>query len=171
MKRTNYPACLIACIILLSVTACKYSKEYKEVKVANKFSIMVPPWVKEEDKLKPGAEFQYANRFRNFYIIGETATKDSLKTISSIMASNLGILSKALVKPNINDSTAVNIGGLNGIRVEISGKMSGEDIYFSEVVLEGKNRLYHLSIWTRNADRKLKFKDDIDRTLNSLKEL
>ena len=70
----------------------------------------------------------------------------------------------------MSDSTEVTIGGLKGTRVEIFGKMSDEPIYFSEVVLEGKNRFYHLSIWTRTADRKLKFKDDIDHILNSFKE-
>ena len=103
-------------------------------------------------------------------IHGRLLRKRFSKNVSSIMGTNLGILSKAMVKPIINDSTAVTIGGLNGARVEISGKMTGEDIYFSEVVLEGKTRFYHLSIWTRNAERKLKFKDDIDHILSSFKE-
>ena len=133
--------------------------------------MMVPPWVKEDLTLKPGAEFQYANRYRNFYAIAETTGKDSLKTVPAIMNNNIGILSKSMTKPVINDSSAVTIGGATGVRVEVSGKMSGEDIYFSEVVLSGKNGFYHLSIWTRNADRKLKFKEDIDKMLNSFKEL
>ena len=87
------------------------------------------------------------------------------------MSANLSVISKAMAKPVVSDSTEVTIGGLKGARVEIFGKMSGENIYFSEVVLEGKNRFYHLSVWTRNEDRKLKFKEDIDRTLNSFKEL
>ena len=171
MKKSNYRVGLTVYVLLLAFGACKYPTEYKQVKAGNKFTLMVPPWVKEEQTLKPGADLQYANRFRNYYVIGETENKDSLKSVSSIMSTNLGILSKAMQKPVVNDSLAVTIGGLNGARVEISGKMTGEDIYFSEVVLEGKTRLYHLSIWTRNADRKLKFKEDIDHTLNSFKEL
>lgn len=170
MKKFRYPAWSIIFLSLFTVSACKYSKEYKPVKAGNLFTMMVPPWVTEVQNLKPGAEFQYVNRFRNFYAIGETVVKDSLKSVSSIMTANLAVLSKAMVKPLVNDSTAVTIGGLNGARVEISGKMSGEDIYFSEVVLEGKTRFYHLSIWTRNANRKLNFKDDIDHILNSFKE-
>jgi hypothetical protein len=170
MIKSKYPVTFFVCALLLTLAACKYSAEYKQVKAGDKFTLMVPPWVKQVQDLKPSAEFQYVNRFRNFYAIGETVNKDSLKSVSSIMSTNLGILSKAMEKPRINDSTAVTIGGLSGARVEISGKMTGEDIYFSEVVLEGKNRFYHLSIWTRNAERKLKFKDDIDHILNSFKE-
>lgn len=170
MKNLKYPVWCTACLIVFTLTACKYSKEYKLVKAGDKFTMRVPPWVKEDPKLKPGAEFQYANRFRNFYAIGETVNKDSTKSVATIMTTNLGILYKATVKPIVNDSTTVTIGGLNGARAEFSGKMNGEDIYFSEVVLEGKIRFYHLSIWTRNADRKLKFKEDIDKILNSFKE-
>jgi len=171
MKDSKFKVAITIFVLLLALPACKYSTEYKQAKAADKFTLMVPPWVKEETTLKPGAGLQYANRFRNFYVIGETENKDSVKSVSSIMSANLAILSKAMEKPRVNDSTTVNIGGLNGARVEMSGKMTGEDIYFSEVVLEGKSRFYHLSIWTRNADRKLKFKDDIDHILNSFREL
>ena len=140
------------------------------MKVGDKFSLMVPSWVKEDKTLKQGANFQYANRFRNFYAIGEVLGKDTSKSIQSIMATNIGIISISMGHPVISDSTGVTIGGINGARVEIFGNMSNEPIYFSEVVLEGKNGFYHLSIWTRTADRKLKFKDDIDRILNSFKE-
>ena len=140
-------------------------------KGGDKFTVMVPSWVKEDKTLKPGAEFQYANRFRNFYCIGTYEAKTSDKSVSSIMAGNVAILSKAMIQPVISDSTGVSIGGANGARIEIFGTMSGDPIYFSEVVLEGKNGFYHLSIWTRTADRKLKFKDDIDKILNSFKEL
>jgi hypothetical protein len=170
MKKSGYPI-YVALFAMLMFSGCKYSKEYKLVKGGDKFTLMVPPWVKEDQTLKPGAEFQHANRFRNFYAIGEAIPKDPGKSASSIMAANLAILSKAMVQPVISDSTTVMIDGLNGMRVEIFGKMSGEPIYFSEVVIEGKKGFYHLSIWTRTADRKLKFKDDIDHILNSFKEL
>jgi hypothetical protein len=171
MKKSSYHVLGIVCVLLLAFAACKYSKEYQLVKGGDKFSLMVPSWVKEDKTLKPGAEFQYANRFRNFYAIGEAETKDSTKSVSSVMSVNLARWKKAMGKPVIDDSTAVSIGGLNGARVEISGQITGETIYVSEVVLEGKNGFYHLSIWTRTADRKLKFKEDINHILNSFKEL
>lgn len=162
---------IIVGFLVMALAGCKYSKEYQLVKGGDKFTVMVPSWVKEDKTLKPGAEFQYANRFRNFYCIGTYEAKNSTKSVSSIMAGNIGILSKAMGQPVISDSLGVTIGGLNGARVEIFGTMSGDPIYFSEVVLEGKNGFYHLSVWTRTADRKLKFKGDIDHILNSFKEI
>ena len=157
--------------MVLALAGCKYSKEYKLAKGGDKFTMMVPSWVKEDKTLKPGAEFQYDNRFRNFYAIGEVSAKDSLSSASSVMSANLNLWRKAMAKPVVDDSTSVTIGGLDGARVEISGQITGETIYVSEVVLAGKNGFYHLSVWTRTADRKLKFKEDIDKILASFKEL
>ena len=170
MRKINRFVFTVIIASLFVIPACKYSKEYKQVKAGDKFTMMVPPWVKEDLTLKPGAEFQYNNRFRNFYTIGETEGKDSTKTVSSVMTANMAVLAKSMTNVKVDDSTSVTIGGLNGARVEMRGEMSKEPIYFSEVVWEGKNRFYHLSVWTRTADRKLKFKDDIDKLINSFKE-
>jgi len=171
MRKPGYLVLGVAVMALMALSACKYPTEYKEVKVGDKFTMMVPPWVKEDEKLKPGAEFQYANRFRNFYAIAEIVSKDSTKSLSSLTTANLAVLAKSMTKAKVDDSTSVTINGLPGVRVEYRGLMTGEEIYFSEVVLEGKSRFYHLSIWTRTAERKLKFKDDIDKIINSFKEL
>ncbi len=170
MKTEKPVIALLLFFLMLGVAGCKYPKEYKQVKAGDKFTMMVPPWVKEDKNLKPGAEFQYANRFRNFYTIGTSETKDSSKTIASLMTANLAILSKSMTKSKVDDSVDVTVNGLKGVRVEFSGKMNDEAIYFSEEEIEGKKGFYHLSVWTRTADRKLKFKNDIDSVLNSFKE-
>jgi hypothetical protein len=162
-------AITVVAVSLLS--SCHYSEEHKVIDAQGKFTIEVPSWTKEDLKLKPGAQFQYANRFRNFYAIGEVIAKDTTPAgIDSLMRFNLNVLRKSLNKPIVSDSNAVIINGLNGARVEIFGKMTSETIYFSEVLLEGKSNFYHLSVWTRGEDRKLKFKAEIERILNSFKE-
>jgi hypothetical protein len=162
-------------VIFISVTilsGCKYSNKYESVEVNRQFSISIPSWLKKEDNLKPGAPFQYANRYRNFYAIAETVTKgtDSAAFIHALDA-NLQLVKKAMTKPMVTDSVAVDYNGTKGIRVEVMGEMSGEKIYFSEVLLNGEKNFYHLSIWTRSEERKLKFKDDIQQILSSFKEL
>jgi hypothetical protein len=157
---------------LLTVFSCKYPTEYQDVNAGNQFSISLPPWMKVEEGLKPGAQLQYANRYRNFYVIGEAIAKTPQdKPVGDIMSSNLNILRKAMKSPIVTDSTAVNISGLSGIRAEIYGKMNNENIYFTEAVIEGKSKLYHISIWTRGEERKLRFKEDINKILASFKEI
>jgi hypothetical protein len=156
-------------VLLISFASCHYSNQYHLVDTNNKFTIEVPEWMKRDADLKPGADFQYANRFRNFYAIGETQGNAG-NDLDSLMKFNLNVLRKSLVKPIVSDSTSDTINGLIGVRVEIFGKMSNENIYFSEVLLAGKKHVYHLSVWTRGEDRKLKYKTDIDKILSSFKE-
>jgi len=157
---------------LLLFTSCKYSNESQLINANNKFSIAVPSWMKEDKSLKPGADFQYANHFRNFYAIGETVSKDGLKRAAGeIMNDNLNILRKSMPSGLVSDSTNITSNGVNGIRVEFFGKMSNENIYFSEVIFETQKKIYHLSIWTRGENRKLHFKEEINKIISSFKEI
>ncbi len=172
MRRFGFPVVAIVVTLLCAVSSCKYSKEYQVVNVGNKFSIGVPSWMKEQEKLALNAQFQYANRFRNFYAIGMIMEKDTAhQDMNTLLRTNTDSLKAHLTKPMLTDSTAVTIGGLTGARLEIMGKMSGENIYFTELYLEGKSRYYHFSVWTRGEERKLKFRDDITRILESFKEI
>jgi len=128
--------------------------------------------MKEENNLAGDAPFQYANRFRNLYAIGFALNKDTAKSdLNFYWNRNLGALKSALKKPLVTDSISVEVGGLKGVRAEILGTMDGEHIFFSEVFLEGKTKYYHLSIWVRGDERKLRFKEDINRIIASFKEL
>lgn len=156
-------------MFLLSIIGCKYSTEYTTVNANNLFSVTIPPWMKADDKLKEGAPFQYNNRFRNIYAIGETVS--SAKNFSDLNTEIIQPTVNALTNPVISDSVAVEINGMKGVRTEIYGKMVGENIYYSHLLLQGKNNIIHFCLWTRTEERKLKYKDDIERILASVKEL
>lgn len=128
----------------------------------------MPAWMSEAKGLKDGADLQYANRFRNMYVIGETIGNGDLK---QQMQNNITILRKSMPDARVSDSLNVTAGNLNGIRAEVFGKMSGENIYFSEVLFTGAKNTYHLSIWTRSESRKLHFKEDINKIIASFKEI
>src|SRR5579863_6770766 len=135
---------LSALVLATGLPSCKYSKEYQVVNAGNKFTITVPPWMKKQTDLKPGAAFQYANRYRNFYAIGTVADKDTVKEpFYKIMHDNIAVLKKAMQNTVVSDSVSVTIDRLPGVRAEVFGKMGGENIYFSEVLLEGNSRYYH----------------------------
>ncbi|MES2619720.1 MAG: hypothetical protein V4615_02630 [Bacteroidota bacterium] len=162
----------LACSLLCVVSSCKYNEEYQVINAKNEFSISVPSWMKEEETLAPGAPFQYANRFRNFYAIGLISKKDTATAeFNYYWNNNLTALKKSLTKPLVTDSIPVEINGVKGMRAEILGKLEGENIFFSEVLLDGKAKYYHLSVWVRGDERKLRFKEDINKILGSFKEL
>lgn len=157
----------LSCIFILQ--SCKYNTEWQTVNAGKDFSLSLPPWLEKVDNLKEGAALQYSSRYRNFYVIGETITEN--RTPQEVLAGNIERLKKSLQRPVVSDSVAVTIGGLNGTRVEVYGRMSDEAIYFSEVLLPGKTGYYHISVWTRGEDRKLRYKEDINKILTSFKVL
>lgn len=160
------------CCLLFIASSCKYNEEYQVVNAKNEFSISVPSWMKEEETLAPGAPFQYANRFRNFYAVGFVSNKDTAgQDFDLNWNKNLNALKKSLTTPLVTDSMAVEMNGIKGIRAEILGKLDGENIFFSEVLLNGETKYYHISVWVRGEERKLRFKEDINKILESFKEL
>ena len=161
----------VLCLVSL-ISSCNYSNQYQTLNANNKFSIAVPSWMKEDNSLKPGADFQYANHFRNVYCIGEAISKADVKrTNTEIMFDNITTLKKSMPNAVVSDSTEITAGSLKGTRVEIFGKMNNENIYFSEVILEGSKNIYHISVWTRSETRKLRFKEDINKIIASFKEI
>lgn len=156
---------LVALLALLS--SCKY-KDTWETKTFNKeFSMEVPSFMKEE-QLKEGAPFQYANRFRNLYVVVFSEKKDSVAgDFAQYCGANALRLKKALGNPLTSDSSDVTIGGYKGVKQEIFGIMGGEvkeKIFYTHITLDAPNgRYYQICSWTRGEDRKLKYKDVLDR--------
>ena len=172
MKKKTIALLSIVYCLTSVLSSCKYSNEYQAINANNKFSVSIPPWMKEDKSLKQGADFQYANHFRNVYAIGETISRIDLKrTNAQIISDNLNVLRKSLANAVVSDSVDITSGNLKGTRVEIYGKMNGENIYFSEALFEGTKNIYHLSIWTRSETRKLRFKEDINKIISSFKEI
>jgi len=123
--------------------------------------------MKKYDDLKQGAPFQYANRYRNIYTVAEASKQE----LGDLMANTTSLLSKSMKNAVVSDSSSVTINGLPAVRTEVFGKMNEENIYFTELVIQGKKSNYHLSIWTRGEDRKLRYRDDINKIAASFKEL
>lgn len=160
---------LIALCSALLIQSCKYSTEWQTATAGENFALSLPPWLEKVDNLKPDAQLQYSSQYRNFYVIGETL--NASKPAAAIVSENIDRLKLSMTKPVVTDSTSITAGGLTGSRVEVYGKMNDEAIYFTEVLLEGKGKLYHYSIWTRNEKRKLDYKNDINKIVTSFKVL
>ena len=151
----------------LVLFSCKYSYKDEIVNVNNQFTMTVPDYLSKAENLKPGADFQYSNRYRNMYVVVFSDKKD--KDFQTYYAEQINVIKKVLDKPMVNDSLSVEIAGAKGIHTEIAGKMQGEMVYYSVLTLETKDKFYQDCIWTRGEDRKLKYGKDIERILLSFK--
>ena len=151
----------------LVLFSCKYSYKDETINVKNEYTMTVPDYLSVAENLKPGADFQYSNRYRNMYVVVFSDKKD--KDFQTYYNEQLTGIKKVLDKPMVNDSLPVELKGAKGIHTEIAGKMSGEMIYYSILTLETKDKFYQECIWTRGEDRKLKYGKDIERILLSFK--
>ena len=165
MKNIFYVA-LIALSALI-FPSCKYSYKDEVINVNNQFTVTVPDYLSKCDDLRPGAEFQYCNRYRNTYVVVFSDKKD--KDFQTYYTDQINIIKKVLDKPMVNDSVAITIPGAKGIHTELAGKMQGEMIYYSVLTLETKDKYYQDCIWTRGEDRKLKYGKDLEKILMSFK--
>jgi hypothetical protein len=127
----------------------------------------VPDYLSEADNLRPGADFQYSNRFRNTYVVVFSDKKD--KDFQTYYNEQINTIKKVLDKPMLNDSIPVTIPGAKGIHTEIAGRMQCEMIYYSMQTFETKDKYYQECIWARGEERKLKYGKDIERILLSFK--
>lgn len=151
----------------LVLFSCKYSYKDEVINVRNEFTMTVPDYLSPADNLKPGADFQYSNRYRNMYVVVFSDKKD--KDFAGYYQEQISVIKKVLEKPMVNDSLPFAIAGAKGIHTEIAGKMQGEMIYYSLLTIETKDKYYQASVWTRGEDRKLKYGKDIERILLSFK--
>lgn len=163
---------MMSIIIALLLSACTYNEKPEIITVNNDFTMTIPAFMKEDKEVKPGAPFQYANRFRNIYAtVFYEEKKEVNKSLTEYYTEQTQIIKNVLLNPAVTDSSTVTVSGATGIRTEIFGKMQGENIYYSHLLLETKTRYYQVCVWTRSEERKLKYDKDIQALLFSFKLL
>ena len=155
-------------ILIELMQSCSYKEEMKVLNVNNEFTMAVPSYLKEDKTLKPGAPFQYCNRFRNIYAVVFSDNKDTInQDFQTYYNSQIKIIKAVLKRPGVSDSTAIEVGGAKGVKTEIFGNMQNENIYYSHMLLETDKKYYQVCVWTRGEERKLKYGPAIEALLYS----
>jgi hypothetical protein len=132
------------------------------------FKLTLPGFLKS-DELAEDAKVEYANRYRNFYIVVfEHSKKEALDTLIAKTDKRIEMQMDSMYKQ-------VQMENLEGKKIylaQIDGKYPNEKerIYFTHKIIEGQKMNYEITIWTRGIDRKLKYKDAIAAILDSFKE-
>jgi hypothetical protein len=153
---------LFLLIPMLFLNSCQdYSKP---ITINNEnFSIVLPGFVKE-DELAEDAELEYANRFRNFYVVAfilkDTVGQDSLWKM------NTQRISKGLLNPKVDSTHRENF-----IESKITGNFKDEKeaIFYRQKLIYKKGESLLLTIWTRGQERNKKYEGEMNDILNSFK--
>lgn len=158
---------LTAVAILLTLSACEYTNEWRAVPFEKDYQINVPSWLEETDELRPGAPFQFHNRFRNVYVIAFSDKKE--KDFAAYQQDAVAVLQQALTKPLIADSVQVVLAGDTGLRMDVFGKMDKDEVFYSHITLDAGDKYIQLCAWTRGEGRKLKQQPVMDSILYSFR--
>lgn len=166
MKKYSFFVFIIT--ILWQLTACNQDYDKPIAIDEPNFKITLPGFLKA-DELAEDAKVEYANRYRNFYVVVfEHSKKEALDTLIAKTDKRIEMQMDSMYKQ-------VQIENLEGKKIylaQIDGKYPNEKerIYFTHKIIEGQKMNYEITIWTRGIDRKLKYKDTIQSILDSFKE-
>jgi hypothetical protein len=149
-------------------TSCNPDYDKPVILNHTNFKITLPGFLKS-DELAEDAKVEYANRYRNFYVVVfEHNKKEALDTLIAKTDKRIEMQMDSMYKQ-------IQIDSFEGKKIylaQIDGKYPNEKerIYFTHKIIEGKKLNYEITIWTRGIDRKLKYKEVISDILDSFKE-
>ena len=150
------------------VISCSYSNQWKTVPAGPAHTIRIPEWMKPADDLKPGAQAQYSNPFRNVYLV--VFSSPSGDSLGQYQRNTTNILRHALEQPRTSAFRELEMQGYSGIREDIFGQMQKEPVYYSHITLDAGSEFIELCCWTRGEDRKLKYQSVMDSILLSFRK-
>lgn len=166
-------------IFFILLTCCAKQKEYQEVTVKDKYSISLPFDVKPLS-INKEASLQYGNSVNEFYIMvldepkeefyniaDSLGYKKNLDTYFTILDDNYY---QALDGKRISEIVDKKEGHLKTKSFKITGIIQGYPIVFRNKLVEGRKRLYQISVWTR-ANEKDKIQNKMKEILKSFKEI
>ncbi|TDS60255.1 hypothetical protein [Myroides indicus] len=155
--------CFFLLLVFCIMMSCKNKYETEKVSVENRFSVELPYHLKKTKGLNEDAILQYSNAVQELYVVVLEEKKDkllnslnkdslskennvmSLEKYSSLCYERLENHTEELKDFDVKNSV---INGLNAKDAEFVVKISGVNMYYNYVILEGTDYYYQLFIWT-----------------------
>jgi hypothetical protein len=170
--------------ILTSLNSCKNDEDLQEVRIDNRYTILIPSYLTQVSDLNEDASLQYMDAFREYYVIVIDEDKDEFHAaIAEPMFENLytkdidgyanllitNFESNVEVKTKTK-TTATKINGMPARLVNMNASFDGVDVFCSLSYLEGKRRYYQVFSWTLQGNEN-KYKESLNAIAKTLKEI
>ncbi|MGB0840103.1 MAG: PsbP-related protein [Chitinophagales bacterium] len=164
-------------LIVVCVASCDYNYTFEQVKGKDLYVMEFPDFMEEvKDKaLSPLADLQYVNYFRNVYAVVIDTPKTKLNlSVEQWADSSYNELIKVAKRPQKIRQNKLEINGMPAVEIIMTGDLGREAIkeriYYHLVFVEGKDHMYHISLWTWDSWRE-KYLEFFDRIVQSFKEV
>lgn len=172
---------------LLVMHSCgSSSTKFEEVRVGGKFSIKLPDYMSSTQNLNDDATLQYGNVVKGIYVM---VIEDNKKELYDLLqhydlteefASNFeGYIALTaaddgmnpfLMPHDLDNIKPTTINGLKAINLANIRQIEDKEVYYRMAIIDGKSTYYQLITWA-SAQREARFSDDMEKIINSFKEL
>lgn len=160
---------------------------FNEVKINGLYSMKMPDYLSEGYELNDEASLQYQNEVKEVYVIVIDEPKqdfiDVFQTLGDYDSTksacdNYAEAQMESIEENMSTVTSkstmrkTKLGGCEARVCDVAGTQSGIDeaMGFTVAFIEGKENLYMVMTWTFEST-KSEYQDDMDKMINSFKEL
>lgn len=201
MRKLLIPVVAMIALISFSISSCTSKPKtdedrgslqpddsFQEVKINGLYSMKLPDYLTEGYDLNDEASLQYQNTKDEVYVIVLDESKedfvsmyrDILEDYDSTKSAVDNYATKQMesIEENMETVTSKStirkskLNGCDARIVDVIGTQTGiaDGMGFTVAFIEGKETLYMLMTWTFEKD-KPKFQDDMDKMINSFREL
>lgn len=170
---------ILTMLLVGLITGCQYEEGTETITVNNEFSVDVPHYMSESDKLHPDAVLQYESRFRTVYLLVLKDDKADYTDLDDYAGFATGDLTNRLEETEVTEQE--NITELNGLPVrefEIEAIVTGQQVAYYIAAVEVPGAYYRILGWTLDTEgkdgesgRKEKYFPDIKAMVHSFKLL
>lgn len=174
---TMFKKIFLYSLSLILISACTHETVFNEVKVNNRYSILVPEYLQPCADLHKDASLQYQNTEKDIYAIVIDEKKVTMQDYSldydiDTYYKNIASqpFSESIKDGKISIPGRQEINGNKALVAEITGKIEQNEVYYRLAVVESKFEFYQILVWTR-AENKEKYQGDMIKMIESFKEL
>ena len=163
--------------ITFALASCQHETVFTEVKVNDRYAILIPDYLQPCADLHKDASLQYQNVEKDIYAIVIDEKKITMQGYDLDYDLDLyfkSIASQPFLETIKDGKVSIpelrQIDGHKASVAEITGKIDGTEVYYKLAVVETDYEFYQLLVWTR-AENKGKFETDMIKMIESFKEL
>lgn len=168
---------ILLLIIPFAFSSCKHETVFTEVKVNNRYSMLIPDYLQPCTDLHKDASMQYQNVEKDIYAMVIDEKKKTMQDYSldyDIDTYFNNIASQGFAE-NIKDGKVSipgrqEIHGHKALIAEVTGKIENNEVYYKLGLIETPYEFYQILIWTR-ASNKEELEPDIIKMIESFQEL
>lgn len=168
---------ILSFLLVVLTFSCNQETVFTEVNVNNRYTILVPTYMKACNDIQKDASLQYQNLEKDIYAIVIDEKKITMQDYD--LNFNLdtyynNISSQGFAESIKNGKISIpgrqQINGNKALVADITGKLEDNEVYYKFAVVETPYEFYQILTWTRAAHRE-KLEKDMVKIIESFKEL